>query len=93
MKDLDFHRFTTVQVISTIMIKYPLVEVSVMESLLHVQRQILDSKLPKEYAHQGTQAPWGQMQVLKLIQILYEQDQIPVELKTEVVVLLTDTLE
>ena len=75
------------------MTNYPMVEVSVMDSLLHVQRQILDCKLPKEYTHQGTQAPWGQMQILKLIQILYEQDQIPVEMKTEVVVLLTDTLE
>lgn len=39
----------------------------ILSSLISIQDQILTKKLPKEFMFHGTCAPWGQMEILKLL--------------------------
>ena len=66
---------------------------SVMNSVIGIQEQILEHKLPKEYTFHGTSAPWAQMDILKLLEDLCDSDRLTAEECDKVVGLVINTLQ
>lgn len=85
--------FTAIQAVTCILTNNSHLEVSIIESICQVQKQILNKKLPAEYNVHNIPAPWGQMQIMLLIQILNNQKKIPNAMESEIIFLLTETLE
>ena len=85
--------FCAIQAITCILTNNSHLEVSIIESICQVQKQILNKKLPVEYNVHNIPAPWGQMQIMQLIQVLNGQQKIPKEMESEIIFLLTETLE
>ena len=69
--------FCAIQAITCILTNNSHLEVSIIESICQVQKQILNKKLPVEYNVHNIPAPWGQMQIMQLIQVLNGQQKIP----------------
>ncbi|PNF30423.1 hypothetical protein B7P43_G12873 [Cryptotermes secundus] len=44
----------------------------IMPALVQIQNQILDGKLPLEYAYRGLHAPWMQISIIRLLRYLQE---------------------
>ncbi|XP_023710793.1 AP-4 complex subunit epsilon-1 isoform X2 [Cryptotermes secundus] len=50
----------------------PDVVMDIMPALVQIQNQILDGKLPLEYAYRGLHAPWMQISIIRLLRYLQE---------------------
>ena len=64
---------------------------TVIQSVIGIQEQILAHKLPKEYNFHGTSAPWAQMEILKLLEVICGK--LDTEECDRVVGLVVNTLE
>ena len=85
--------FCSVTCLTSILKKYPLIEVPIFEGIFQIQRQILDKKLPTEYNVMRIPAPWGQVVLLRIMRILNKRQIIPKDMELDIIFLLTETLE
>lgn len=82
-----------IQVIGKLICACTDVKVSLTDGLVSIQKQILDGKFPEEYTFHQVPAPWAQMDIIRLLRLLCEENRLTLEERDKVVELLVATVE